>query len=455
MRYIVFGAGETGKRALYFLSTNRVLCFADNYTNGGSVLGKDVVSFQEMLELSKNNIIVIASEIYYEKMERQLLEQGVNRYFVFHEAHPNTLEGILPKYQLYGKSITVDYAGRLSYCGISKYKKVAIYGTNTMLPYLISEIYIQNPECQIVEIISDELYDKKAYMGIPCVRFEDASGEYECMVINKLRCHIKYPEILEKETIQLIDIYTVDEMVPEFKHLELAKFRGIHRGQRIWLIGNGPSLRIEDLEKLYEQGEICIAFNKIYKAYHKMKWRPDYFAITDPVILEGSVDDIPHLGGEIFLRDYWHSTTITQRNLGDIHYFHMSYYDFYPNKPQFSDDITNGVICGHSVVYDVGIQLAVYMGAKEIYLLGIDHHFPANGVTDENAHFIKDYLKSAEKEQFKKHYQSPEYMLARSTKAFEAAKWYADKHEIRIFNATRGGELEVFERIDFDLFFQS
>lgn len=30
------------------------------------------------------------------------------------------------------------------------------------------------------------------------------------------------------------------------------------------------------------------------------------------------------------------------------------------------------------------------------------------------------------------------------------AKQYADTHGVRIFNATRGGKLDVFERVDLD-----
>ena len=34
--------------------------------------------------------------------------------------------------------------------------------------------------------------------------------------------------------------------------------------------------------------------------------------------------------------------------------------------------------------------------------------------------------------------------------AYEHAREYCDSHDIRIYNSTRGGKLEVFERIDFD-----
>ena len=33
---------------------------------------------------------------------------------------------------------------------------------------------------------------------------------------------------------------------------------------------------------------------------------------------------------------------------------------------------------------------------------------------------------------------------------FKVAKQYADKHAVNIYNATRGGMLEVFPRVDFN-----
>lgn len=39
------------------------------------------------------------------------------------------------------------------------------------------------------------------------------------------------------------------------------------------------------------------------------------------------------------------------------------------------------------------------------------------------------------------------------TLAYQSAKQYANQHDFKIYNATRGGKLEIFERVDFnDLF---
>ena len=37
--------------------------------------------------------------------------------------------------------------------------------------------------------------------------------------------------------------------------------------------------------------------------------------------------------------------------------------------------------------------------------------------------------------------------------AYQKAKTYADTHNIKIYNATRGGKLEVFQRVEFDSLF--
>lgn len=38
-------------------------------------------------------------------------------------------------------------------------------------------------------------------------------------------------------------------------------------------------------------------------------------------------------------------------------------------------------------------------------------------------------------------------------RGYVAAKQYADSHGIKIYNATRGGKLEVFTRVDFGSLF--
>ena len=78
------------------------------------------------------------------------------------------------------------------------------------------------------------------------------------------------------------------------------------------------------------------------------------------------------------------------------------------------------------------------MGFKEIYLVGVDCNY-----STQKQHFI-DYGKRIE--------HHPERNMI---DAYKVARQYAESHEIKIFNATRGGKLEVFERINFDSLFET
>ncbi|MBY0145898.1 6-hydroxymethylpterin diphosphokinase MptE-like protein [Neobacillus niacini] len=225
----------------------------------------------------------------------------------------------------------------------------------------------------------------------------------------------------------------------------IKTLKNLHLSKRCFIIGNGPSLIPKDLDKL--KNEITFAFNRIYYIFDKTDWRPTYYCSEDDKTIFKSKEEINNLKIEDkffpvnFPWDY------------NIHFKNANYYIFKFGdrnvEPRFSEDIVKGIYWGNTVAY-TAIQMAVYMGIKEIYLLGVDHNFSkmindiGEIVIDEKAkdYFIEKY--NTDKEDL--------YIpnIEMSTRAFIAAKKYADNHNIKIYNATRGGKLEVFERVDFD-----
>ena len=82
------------------------------------------------------------------------------------------------------------------------------------------------------------------------------------------------------------------------------------------------------------------------------------------------------------------------------------------------------------------------MGFKEIYLLGVDHSYSTE--MDKNGSLIR-------KPDIKDHFSENDKVtnipqLYKSTLAYEMAKKSAEKLGIKIYNVTRGGALEIFER---------
>ena len=228
----------------------------------------------------------------------------------------------------------------------------------------------------------------------------------------------------------------------------IKALKNVHKNERCFIIGNGPSLTIDDLNKLKK--EVTFAFNRIFYIFDQTEWRPTYYCSEDDKTIFNSREEINNLKIENkffpvnFPRDY------------KIRFNNAKYYVFkFGDKnaePKFSDDIVKEVYWGNTVAY-TAIQLAVYMGIKEIFLLGVDHNF-SKMVNDKGEIIIDETAKDYFSEKYntdKDDLYIPNVEV--STRAFSVAKKYADKNNIKIYNATRGGKLEVFERVDFDKLF--
>lgn len=227
----------------------------------------------------------------------------------------------------------------------------------------------------------------------------------------------------------------------------IRSLKDTKKGKRCFILGNGPSLTIDDLNRL--KNEDTFAFNRIYFMFDKTDWRPTYYMCVDVGVLGMNLPTIEKLKlPNIILSDIARKSV--KDSSSNIHYLY-DYSRFKINRwgfdePYISEDVSDHCCFCFTVTYDA-IQLAIYMGYSEIYLLGVDHNYSVK--TDSKGHItrdesVKDYFEGLEKTAITAmNYEA-------TTAAFEAARRYADNHNIVIKNATRGGKLEVFERIDFD-----
>lgn len=223
--------------------------------------------------------------------------------------------------------------------------------------------------------------------------------------------------------------------------------RGRYRGRRGFVIGNGPSLKVEDLERL--QGEICIASNKIYLAFERIAWRPTYHTVVDPIVIQ-------KIGAK--LGDHIASTHVPERLVDAIdprcQVNGFRYLGAVEGDPRericFSDDLGMGVYGGFTVTFE-NLQFARHLGLDPVYLLGCDHYYsgesnakPRELTTHSGSatHFVPNYREPGEVS-----YAAP---IREMTLAYQHAAEYARRHAWTLCNATRGGHLEVFPRVDLD-----
>jgi hypothetical protein len=113
---------------------------------------------------------------------------------------------------------------------------------------------------------------------------------------------------------------------------------------------------------------------------------------------------------------------------------------------KFSNDIKRIVMSGGGSL-NVALQLGYHMGIRKFYLYGVDHsfkfekNFEKNGseVTGEGNHFITNYRSG-------KSWQAPRTDLTEET--FIKLDKKLKENNGFLINATRGGKLEVLERIN-------
>lgn len=218
------------------------------------------------------------------------------------------------------------------------------------------------------------------------------------------------------------------------RFLPLKGYKDKYKGKRCFITCTGPSLTIADLEML--EGEYVFGMNSIALIHDKTSWKPDFYGIQDSHVFHKLRNDILSTDNGIVFAPYSYrkkfntpSNWIYWHMCGSYHIYEM----IYPMKyfAKYSNDCYTRIYDGYTITYSL-IQLATYMGFDEIYLLGADCSYMG-----KQQHFIETG-----------HYD-PGFMHAgdRLYASYSVAKEYAEKNNIKIFNATRGGCLELFQRV--------
>jgi hypothetical protein len=137
---------------------------------------------------------------------------------------------------------------------------------------------------------------------------------------------------------------------------KLKSFKNIHEGKRCFIIGNGPSLKTEDLEKL--KNEYTFAANKIYVVFDETDWCPTYYCIQGfgLIMLEFESQKV-----DAKVKFIAGNPLIKKTSMNGWIYFFLDTSRFYLRSryPNFSEDISKRIFEVWTVTY-ANIQLAVY-----------------------------------------------------------------------------------------------
>ena len=213
-------------------------------------------------------------------------------------------------------------------------------------------------------------------------------------------------------------------------------YKNKYHGERCFILATGPSLTIQDVSRLKD--EYTFGMNSICLLFDKLGQETTFYGVQDT-------------GVYLKLKEYYFNFKKTILFLGDglplkgrdapNHVpFSINYLDhkhsYKKLNTHFSSDASNFVYDGYTITYSL-IQIAVFMGFKEIYLLGNDCSYPKDPKKQHFAdfgHVDSSTLTARDRILF----------------AYQYAKDYLANTDVKIFNATRGGALEIFPRVNFD-----
>jgi hypothetical protein len=234
-----------------------------------------------------------------------------------------------------------------------------------------------------------------------------------------------------------------------------AVFKDRHKGKPAFVIVNGPSLASQDILCLKDQ--ISFVVSGFWKHEAVLNWQTTYYSLLDSNYFnntESTKGFYENLNQRIqkstfFLPLFRGFDAMAKNNFLPEQ---QTYYVATAGDNVSTNELTD-VVQRFAGVSAFALSQAIYMGCNPIYLLGFDHNYLANRGVDQ--HFYQgDILKG---------HPSTNVPLCELTayddemranlhlwKNYRVLDAVAKSKNIKIYNASNGGYLDVFERVDYE-----
>jgi hypothetical protein len=227
----------------------------------------------------------------------------------------------------------------------------------------------------------------------------------------------------------------------------LAALKDIHKGKKAFVIANGPSLKQTDMSRL--RSEFTFGMNRIYLMFPELGFSTTYLTAVNDLVIEQTAEDLAALSLPKFLA--WRSRRHFSPQLPMTQLPTFIYTSY--TGPHFSTDVRGRVWEGATVT-NVTLQLAFHMGFQQVILIGVDHNYTATGRPnttvvsqgDDPNHFSPSYFGKGFR------WQLPD--LETSETGYAMAREAYRRAGREIMDATIGGKLTIFPKVDYDSLFK-
>ncbi len=242
------------------------------------------------------------------------------------------------------------------------------------------------------------------------------------------------------------DPFFTRQLVPEN-----AVLKDRHSGGRCFVIGNGPSLNHQDISPL--ASEITLAMNGFFRHPFILRAQPTYYLFADGVFFDGSRPSTNFLSdlhasvrASTFIAPYAFARTVQRGALLPLARTHfVAFAGNLRSSRLTSVDLTRSIPSVNNCA-QLAILCALYMGCREILLLGMDHDWLAHRGPETHFYAQKTLQNHAVAHGDRWPYMELMTNAMELWQGYEALRVYAQRTGVRIANCTPGGFLDVFER---------
>lgn len=302
---------------------------------------------------------------------------------------------------------------------------------------------------------------------------EDIREVYYKLVPESLRLLVKpllgklWPPLKQNST-RLLDEVLYRRAQARNKHVcfmspRLQKLRGKYDNQRCFIMGNGPSLNKMNLDLLKD--DHVWGTNKCYLLFDRICWRPSFYTAVDTRVVPDIADNINRLSSNLDETTFFFPVRYGTYGIIDSR---KNIY-WYREVPLDENNIPHGMfsldasktVASVRTVTIAAMQLAVYLGFNPIYLIGCDTNYSVPKTVNVDANDSDklistrdDDLNHFDPRYFGKDSKWHEPHVDRMIRHYEYTKAICDAIDVKVYNATVGGKLEVFPRVQYKELFQ-
>ncbi len=222
--------------------------------------------------------------------------------------------------------------------------------------------------------------------------------------------------------------------------------------QKFFIVGLGPSINNYDLLKL--KGKNVIMVNRSFKLKDYEKLSPKFHLFIDPKLAMGiwPIDYVEEIfkkssSVKIFLNADWYNLDKFSKYRNHQQIYWVKFHPVSLFNSQYSFDLTKSISSGSTVI-ECAITLTIYLGSKDINILGVEGNGISKLMCNQDSHW------DGTDPDYKKHnsllFANDMINASRGIRQWHAISRELKKQKIKIFNLTKEGILDAYKYKDFE-----